>query len=135
MSTPDSSCDEPTRKPTPNAIEWNELITPDPDAATRFYGGLFGWTTEVMSMPGMDYTMMKLGDRAFGGVMAPPKPGIPAHWLNYISTTDLDATVAKATSLGATICAGPMDIGDAGRIAILTDPQGAVFGLHQHPAK
>ena len=122
-------------KPTPNSIEWNELITPDPAAAISFYGSLFGWTTEVMSMPGMDYTMLKLGDRFFGGVMAPPQPGIPAHWLNYVSVTDVDTALAKAVSLGGKVCAGPMDIGEAGRIAIITDPQGATFGLHQHPVK
>ena len=62
---------------TPNCIAWNELVTPDPAAAVKFYGSLFGWTTEVMTTaPGMDYTMFKHGDRAFGGVMAPPKPGM-----------------------------------------------------------
>ena len=134
MSTPES-CDQPARIPTPNSIEWNELITPDPAAAVRFYGGLFGWTTEVMSMPGMDYTMLKLGDNTFGGIMVPPQPGIPAHWLHYVSVADVDAAVAKAVSLGASVCAGPMDIGEAGRIAVIRDPQGASFGLHQHPKK
>lgn len=135
MSTPESCESNDMPKPTPNAIEWNELITPDPAAAISFYGGLFGWTTEVMQMPGTDYTMLKLGDRMFGGVMAPPQPGIPAHWLHYVSVTDIDAAAAKAVSLGATVCAGPMDVGEAGRIAVIKDPQGAIFGLHQHLGK
>ena len=132
MSTPDtSSC-----APKLNSISWNELITPDPAAAMKFYGGLFGWTTEAMPMaPGKEYTLFKHADNAFGGVMAPPMPGIPPHWLNYVSVTDVDAVVAKATSLGATVCLPPTDIGDAGRIAVLQDPQGAGFGLHQVPTK
>lgn len=112
-----------------HAINWNELCTPDPAAAAKFYGEMFGWTTEAM--PGMDhYTLVKQGDRTFGGIIAPPKPGIPPHWINYVSVEDVDATVARATALGAKICLPPFDIGEAGRIAIITDPQGAAIGLH-----
>ncbi|MEO6785489.1 MAG: VOC family protein [Chthoniobacteraceae bacterium] len=118
-----------------NSIEWNELITPDPEAAAKFYGGLFGWTTETMPMPGKPYTMLKHGERFFGGLMSPPQPGIPPHWLHYVSVANVEDTLAKAVGLGASVCLGATDIGEAGRIAVLKDPQGAVFGLHQHPAK
>ncbi len=129
MSTSESCANEKT-PPTPNSIAWNELITPDPAAAIRFYTELFGWTTETMPMPQGDYTMFKLSGEAFGGVMAPMQPGTPPNWLNYVSVTDVDASAAKAASLGAKVCMGPMDIGEVGRIAILADPQGAMFGLH-----
>ena len=132
MSTPTSSSSDCTQAL--NSIGWNELITPDPAAAIRFYGSLFGWTTEAFQAGPIPYTLFKKGDRSFGGVMAPPKPGIPPHWLNYVTVADLDAAFAKATSLGATVCVPPMDIGEAGRIAVLNDPQGAGFGLHQPPA-
>ena len=113
-----------------NGINWNELCTPDPKSAAQFYGAMFGWTTEPM--PGMDhYTILKHGDSMFGGVMAPPKPGIPPHWLNYVTVDDVDAAVAQAISLGASVCLPAMDIGSAGRIAIIVDPQGASIGLHQ----
>ena len=129
MSTPDTSaCTDRT-----NSIAWNELITPDPAAAMKFYGGLFGWTAEPFDGGPNPYMVWKHGDNAFGGVMAPPKPGIPPHWLNYVAVTDLDAAFAKAVSLGATVCVPPMSIGAAGRIAVLNDPQGAGFGLHEMP--
>jgi predicted enzyme related to lactoylglutathione lyase len=135
MSTPDkSSADAATCQSVPNSIEWNELITPDPAAALKFYCGLFGWTSEVFEgVPGQPYTLLKLGDRSFGGVMAPPMPGIPPHWLHYVTVTSVDDAFAKATSLGASTCLPPTDIGEVGRIAVLKDPQGAIFGLHQHP--
>ncbi len=117
-----------------NGIEWNELITPDPAAALKFYGGLFGWTSEVFPIPGKPYTMLRHAGRNFGGVMAPPQPGIPAHWLHYVTIADVESTLKKAVSLGATVLLGSTDIGEAGRIAVLKDPQGAVFGLHQYPA-
>ena len=128
MSTPETSSASPN--PT-NSIVWNELITPDPAAAVKFYGGLFGWDTETMPMPGMDYTMLKHGGETFGGVMAPKQPGTPANWMHYVGVASLEETIAKATALGAKVCMPPMEIGDTGRIAVLQDPQGAVFGLHQ----
>jgi hypothetical protein len=140
MNTPEKSSANPgataaaPAAPVMNGIEWNELITPDPGAALEFYGGLFGWTSEVFPIPGKPYTMLQHGGRNFGGVMAPPQPGIPAHWLHYVLVTSIEETLKKAESLGATVLLGAMDIGEAGRIAVLKDPQGAVFGLHQHPA-
>lgn len=131
MSTPDSSPHAEMRKPTPNTLEWNELVTPDPEAAIGFYCELFGWTTEKFPMPGEDYTMFKHNGQFFGGVLKTPEPGIPTHWLNYVSVEDVDAAVEKAKSLGASVCAGPMSIGEAGRIAVISDPQGATIGLHQ----
>lgn len=136
MSTPNTDTKAATCQSTPNAIEWNELITPDPAAALQFYGGLFGWTSEVFeAVPGQPYTLLKLGDRAFGGVLAPPMPGIPPHWLHYVTVDSVDDAFAKAVNLGASACLPPTAIGEAGRIAVLKDPQGAIFGLHQHPKK
>jgi len=127
VSTPDTAPQHPTL----NSIIWNELITPDPAAAVKFYGGLFGWTAEKMPMPGMDYTMLKHGGENFGGTCSAKQPGVPPHWLHYVSVASLEETIAKATTLGATLCMCPMEIGENGRIAVLKDPQGAVFGLHQ----
>lgn len=132
MSTPDTSCNEPCAVKL-NSIEWNELSAPDPAAAMAFYGDLFGWTTEKFESPGMEYSMWKTGDRIFGGVMKTQQPGSPAYWLNYVSVADVAASLAKATSLGATVCLPTTDLGGAGIIAILQDPQGAMIGLHQQP--
>lgn len=131
MSTPDTSSAEASKGYTPNSIVWNELITPDPTGAASFYSGLFGWTTEKMPMPGMDYTMLKHAGETFGGVMPPKQPGTPPNWMHYVGVASLEESIAKAMSLGGKVCMPPMEIGDTGRIAILQDPQGAFFGLHQ----
>jgi predicted enzyme related to lactoylglutathione lyase len=108
------------------AFSWNELITTDPAAALEFYTKLFGWNTEVMHMQGMDYTVVKFGDRAIGGLMAAPG-GVPAGWKSYVTVDDIDATAKLAESLGGKICVPPTDIPNVGRFAILIDPQGAVI--------
>ena len=117
----------------PHSMAWNELATSDPAAAAQFYCSLFGWTTEnFCPAPGMDYTMLKNGDKAFGGVMPVREPGTPPYWINYVGVENLETMVAKATALGAKILVPPMSIGEAGRIAILADPQGAPVGLHEY---
>lgn len=111
---------------TPGAISWTELGCPDPQAACRFYGALFGWTFDTMKMGEGDYHVIKVGPAAIGGIMTPPAPG-PAAWGPYVTVASCDATVAQATALGATVCAGPFDIPNIGRMAVLQDPQGAVI--------
>jgi predicted enzyme related to lactoylglutathione lyase len=114
----------------PVSLTWNELMTPDVDAVTPFYEGLFGWKRDDQSMgDGPPYTLWMLGDRGVAGGMVPPMEGMPSFWGIYFSVADADATVAKAQELGATVLAGPMDIPDVGRFATLTDPQGAAFSV------
>lgn len=114
---------------------WYELMTTDPDAATGFYGAVTGWGTALWEGGGNPYTMWTNGDRSFGGVMdLPPEAaaaGAPPHWLAYVSTPDVKATTDRATSAGAAILHGPMEIPEVGTITILQDPQGAVFAAYQ----
>jgi hypothetical protein len=42
---------------------------------------------------------------------------------------DVDASTPRATELGATVMMPAMSIPDGGRFSVLSDPQGAVFGL------
>ena len=117
----------------PGKIGWNELVTSDPAGAIKFYTTLFGWETEKFPGTGNDYTLWKHDGQAFGGVMATPPNNAPTMWTNYVMVEDIDATVAKSTSLGGKTCMPPMDIPEVGRIAIIMDPQGATIGLHQPP--
>lgn len=67
-----------------------------------------------------------------GGMMTTPQGSpMPPMWIYYTATSDLDAALARAKQRGATIMNGPMDVPGGGRIAQLTDPQGAAFALHQ----
>lgn len=114
------------------AFVWDELLTTDVEGAKRFYGEVVGWTTNDKDMGEMGtYTLFRrAGDVDSAGCMTMP-PGVeaPPHWLTYLATDDVDATVAKAQSLGGQKLMGPMDIPDVGRLAVLQDPTGAAFGI------
>ena len=107
-------------------LSWNELMSPDVDAAAKFYNKIFGWEPNKLEMPGMQYTEFKLGDRSIGGGMKPPMDGMPAVWGIYFATDDTDKTVEIAKANGATIFQEPTDI-PPGRMAVLADPTGAMF--------
>ncbi len=116
---------------------WNELLTSDAEAAFRFYSQLFGWKIlEEMDMgPAGKYRVFGLGDTRLGGMMTVPKgTSMPPMWLFYTETGDLDAALGRATSKGAKVMNGPMDV-PGGRVVQLTDPQGAPFALHQAARK
>ena len=111
---------------TPGAFSWNELSSPDPKAACEFYGALFGWRYQTMDVGQGEYHLIKVGDTSVGGVMSQQQPG-PAMWGAYVTVASCDATVEQAKGLGATVCAGPFDIPNVGRMAVLQDPQGGVI--------
>jgi predicted enzyme related to lactoylglutathione lyase len=112
----------------PGTLAWNELITADP-GAIKFYTDVLGLTTSTMDMgAGGDYTLFEVGGQQVGGSMAPPMPGIPNHWQVYFAVDDTDAAAAKAAELGGTVQVPPFDT-PVGRIAVIGDPQGAVFSI------
>jgi predicted enzyme related to lactoylglutathione lyase len=113
---------------------WDELGTTDVDGAARFYGDVFGWTTTDMGPQYGGYRIFERGEPGFAGLMALQDESVPPHWQPYVGVVDVDATTAKATELGGSTLAEPMDVPDVGRIAVLRDPQGAVFGIIKpHP--
>ncbi len=117
----------------PGTFSWVELLTPDIDGARAFYSGLFGWEWERVALDGGgSYWLSKLdGKTVTGGHSPPPEQGTPPNWLSYVTVADADAAAAKAQELGGAVMAGPFDVGDAGRMAVLGDPTGAVFGVWQ----
>jgi uncharacterized protein len=118
-----------TRVNDPGCLTWNELHTPDPDKALEFYTPLFGWgSEEIDTQGGPSYTIVKLGDRSNGGVMD-AQEGEPPNWLPYFTVENRDSAADKATQLGAQELYR-VDMGQ-GRIALFSDPQGAVFGVFE----
>jgi predicted enzyme related to lactoylglutathione lyase len=112
----------------PGTINWNELITDDP-SVLKFYSDVLGLSTESMDMgEGQPYTVFKAGEAMVGGLTPPQMPGVPSHWHVYFGTDDADATAAKATELGGSVIVPPFDT-PVGRIAVLSDPQGAIFSV------
>ena len=117
----------------PGALTWNDLATPDPDAASRFYADLFGWTFEPFGAEGA-YLVIRNGERGNGGIRRlsdeEQQMGIPANWLPYIACEDLERALADVRRLGGQVHMDPLDIG-VGRIAPVADPQGGTFLLYQ----
>jgi len=110
---------------------WNELMTTDTDAATKFYTELFGWTAKAQDMGTMIYTVFSKGETMVGGMMkiGPEMGGAPPHWMNYFGTADCDATVERSQRAGGKTIVPPTDIPGVGRFAVLSDPQGAAFAV------
>lgn len=137
LATPESS--EP---PAPGNFCWDELMSPDPEAAARFYGPLFGWGTESMDMPGFGrYTLFKRtgvkdasgAERSAAGLMALP-PGVPhPSWLTYIAVADTDRTLERASRMKATVTSPAVEVAGVGRFATLLDPQGGAFAVLAPP--
>ena len=113
------------------AISWSELLTTDVDGAKAFYGALFNWTFEDMPMEDTTYTVFKAGADEIGGMMLQPEDiaGMHPAWGLYITVEDVDATAAKAETLGAKICIPPQDIPETGRFCLIQDPQGAYVSI------
>jgi hypothetical protein len=112
---------------TPGSLAWNELASTDPDASAEFYRELFGWRIEPFEGTEGYLGIQNSEGQSNGGIRAATEHE-PSYWLVYFGAEDADATAAKATELGATTLA-QMDIG-VGKIAVLQDPQGAVFALY-----
>ena len=107
-------------------FNWNELVTGSETESQNFYGSLFGWKSETF---GQDYTIFKHDNEVVGGMEVSPEKNQPARWLPYVVVEDVDECAARAEKLGAKICVDPFDAPTVGRIAVLTDPQGATIGI------
>jgi len=116
---------------TPGAMTWNDLVTPDPEAAAAFYGALFGWTSEEIPGAG-GYRVIYNGERSNGGIMPldPDRmgPETPPSWMPYFGHEDVERLVREIDGAGGRVFNGPMHM-PQGTIAVLGDPQGAVFAV------
>jgi len=106
---------------------WHELLTTDTAAAAAFYPKVVPWRTQPSNMPG--YTIFMAGGLQVAGLMTLPADAGAAHWLMYVGTPNVDATVTQAQGLGAKVWKEASDIPNVGRFAVLADPQGATFAV------
>jgi predicted enzyme related to lactoylglutathione lyase len=110
------------------AFVWYDLLTPNATGAREFYGKAVGWKTQPWK-----------GDPAYVMFTAPSGPvggsiesrTASPHWLPYIGTASVEETAEGATRLGARVETPPSDLPNGGRYAVLIDPQGAAFGIHE----
>jgi len=117
----------------PGTPSWIDLGTPDLDGAAEFYGSLFGWDVVEAGDPEETggYRMALRNGKTAAGMMPLMQEGQPPAWQTYVTVEDVDATTAAATEAGAQVIAPPMDVMEAGRMAVLADPEGAVFAIWQ----
>jgi hypothetical protein len=110
---------------------WIEMVTEDRPVAQRFYGDLFGWSYEEVSMGGGGiYAMFQPGAGGpGGGIMAKPMPGLPTTWMPYVAVDDLEAAVQRVRDLGGAVQVEPKPVPGHGRFAVVADPTGGVIGL------
>jgi predicted enzyme related to lactoylglutathione lyase len=111
---------------------WVDTQQPDPDAASEFYAGLFGWDVENV-MPDHAEGVYYIGRIRGGDVAAigPTPPGAPpmAMWNTYIAVASADESATKVRDAGGTVFMEAFDVMDAGRMAVVADPEGAMFCL------
>jgi predicted enzyme related to lactoylglutathione lyase len=112
---------------------WVDTSQPDPHAAVAFYGALFGWEVENVlpeSDGGYHIARLRGGDVA---AIAPQPEGAPpmATWNTYMWVEDADEAATQVRASGGRVVSDPFDVGEAGRMAVCTDPSGAAFCLWQ----
>ncbi len=121
---------------TPGTFSWVDLATTDAAAARSFYAGLFGWEMDDDDAGGgAVYTMCRIDGDAVCGLfeMSPAMraTGVPPNWTSYVTVADADAVPARVHELGGAVIDDAFDVLDVGRMAVLRDPQGAVFAVWQ----
>jgi predicted enzyme related to lactoylglutathione lyase len=113
---------------------WVDTNQPDPQAAAEFYRGLFGWELEDQMPPesGAHYFAARIRGHDVAAVSSVPEGAPPiATWNTYVWVQRADATAEKVREAGGAVLSEPFDVFDAGRMAVCSDPEGAVFCLWQ----
>jgi len=115
----------------PRSVCWNELASKDAAASREFYSSVFGWQYKIEDMDGMPYTIFTVGDEQVAGMLEMNEEwgDMPAHWMTYFQVDNCDATLARVTELGGTVCVPATDILNVGRFSVITDPQGGFFSV------
>jgi predicted enzyme related to lactoylglutathione lyase len=123
----------------PGTPSYVDLSTTDRAAAKEFYGALFGWNYEDEPIDAnTTYTLVSKKGRAVAGMADLMKEqadqGVPPHWQSYVTVADVDESAKTASKAGGQVFAGPFDVMDAGRMAVVADPTGAVIAVWQPKA-
>lgn len=132
-----SVTEQPTNNRLPGKIIWHDLLTDKPAESQRFYEELFGWEFERIgpnfgAIASANYMLIRHNGRLIGGMIDEARLDTTAEisqWIALMSTADIDVAVAKLKQSGGKVFTPPTDLADRGRIAVVNDPQGAVFAL------
>ncbi|MCP5312510.1 MAG: VOC family protein [Chromatiaceae bacterium] len=124
--------ESPTAQYTAGRWVWIDLLTRDVDTAQRFYSSVFGWTFEPHQGARDRYLLARDDGRPVAGIVADPRgneSARKARWLGLLSVADVAAATQDATEHGGAIRLGPRDLKGRGEVAVLADPEGAVFAI------
>jgi uncharacterized protein len=114
----------------PGTLSWADLATSDAEGAKRFYGELLGWEYEDLPVgDGQVYTMARVGGLEVAALSQAADQ--PPHWNVYVTVDEAAAAAARAAELGGTVLAEPFDVFEAGRMAVVQDPTGAILSAWQ----
>ncbi len=120
---------------TPGTPCWVSLMVHGMAATQDFYGALFGWEFQPGPPQLGPYVRAVLDGHEVAGIgQLPPDRHLPVAWTPYLASDDVDLTAETVRLCGGTVGVGPLDAAEAGRLAICSDPSGAVFGIWQAAA-
>ena len=123
--------DPPTGLHLSGKLVWADLTTPDPDAARRFYGELFGWTFTSVGSGKEAYALAHIDGVAIAGIVRRTdraKERSRSRWIPFLSARDVPATERAVTRAGGKSLISSRTIAARGTLAVLADSEGAVFG-------
>jgi predicted enzyme related to lactoylglutathione lyase len=124
--------DKATGMHTPGRWVWMELVTRDPERARSFYGQVFGWTFEDFEQEARTYVLIRAGDRPVGGILqqgTESDAARSAQWIGMMSVSGVEQAATRAADAGATTIIPPGKLRGRGTVAVLNDPEGALFGI------
>ncbi|MCA0375293.1 MAG: VOC family protein [Gemmatimonadetes bacterium] len=111
---------------TPAVVKW-QIVTPQAEACGAFYATLFGW--HINRDNALGYSQIPAGsERGIEGGIWPAPPDAPSFVQLFIEVPDVDACIAQATALGATVVVPKVALPDGDEMAVLRDPMGMTFG-------
>ena len=114
---------------------WVDTLQPDPEAAIKFYGELFGWEFSGPGrMPGEsgEYFVAQLRGRDVAGIASLPHgASATTAWNTHVAVVSVNATCAQVQSAGGNVLVEPFDAPPAGRMAVVSDLVGAAFCIWQ----
>lgn len=116
-------------------VEWTELHSTDLDKDLAWLTSTLGFELGEMPMPSGTYYLLKTGDKMRGGAMTAMAPGAPSMWLTWFAVASADDAVERVKTQGGNVLSEPMDMPGVGRMAVVTDPSGGVFGVMQSESK
>ncbi len=117
----------------PGKVIWRDLLADRPQETMQFYRELFGWQFEPLGS-GINYTLIRHRGRLIGGMVDQnqlPTEADVSQWVVVMSVEDIDTAARQVAAGGGDVLTPPTSLGDRGRIAVVTDPQGALLSLLQ----